>query len=98
MYYQSFLADIKGVEGLTDNVIDGNKQLIIKQENNKQQLDFNSYTTELKEINGLETVEILSNQAAFYTITKADVFSNLTTNLASSYFTFILDRYLLKTF
>ena len=52
------------------------------------------YITELGEVNGPETVGILHNYSAFYSITKVDVFNRLTKSLT---FTFN-DRYLSETF
>jgi hypothetical protein len=64
---------------------------------NGQWLESENYTTELGDINGIETMEILSNQSAFYSITKTDVF-NEKSNPDEPHSAFVLDRYLSEIF
>jgi hypothetical protein len=52
---------------------------------------------ELREVNSLEIIEILNNQAVFYMFTRADIFSQLVT-ITNLYFIFVFDRYLSENF
>ena len=72
-----------------------NEQLITDQENSKEWLDFDSFLTEHGEVNGLETVEILNNQATFHALTKSDIFNK---PAATSHTTFVIDRYSSESF
>ena len=47
--------------------------------------NFNSYITELEEVNKLETVAILNNYSVFYSLIKTDIFKLL---IKSSVFIF----------
>jgi hypothetical protein len=100
-YYQSFLAHYEGLEDLiddkVDNAVDEDEQLIAEWENSEKWLELDTYTTELGEIDGRETVQILANQAAFHAVTKTDVFNKLTETQETSS-AFMLDRYSSETF
>ncbi len=59
------------------------------------------FITKLGDINRRETVEILANQAVFYTVTKTDVFKSTdkqTGNLLGEYSVFTLNQYSLEIF
>jgi hypothetical protein len=51
----------------------------------EESYNFNSYITELEEVNGLETVAILNNHSIFYSLIKTDIFKLL---IESSVFIF----------
>jgi hypothetical protein len=100
---------IEGIEGLTSDTNDEtgheNEQLFADKDDSKKWLDFDTYTTELRDINRRETVEILANQAVFHAVTKTDVFKSTdkstnkqTGNLPGEYSAFTLDRYSSETF
>ncbi len=98
--YQNFVVQIEGIEGLTDNTNDEtrheNEQLFADEEDSEKWLEFDTFITELGDINGRETVEILANQAVFHAVTKTDVFKSTdkqTGNLPGEYSAFTLDRY-----
>jgi hypothetical protein len=63
-YFQSFLAQFEGVEGIPDNIPDDNdnndkketKQYLMEMESKTE-----NYLTELGEINGAQTVAILND-------------------------------------
>jgi hypothetical protein len=101
-HYQAFLADIEGVETVDtgDDTDTGSNteidQLITDWEDNKGITDLDVYTTEMGEINGPETVEILANQAVFYAVTKADIFSKPAQT--EPHLAFVLDRYSSESF
>jgi hypothetical protein len=100
-HYQSFLAHYEGLESLTET--DEDEQLITEWENSEQWLDFDTFTTELGEVDGRETIEILANQAVFHAVTKTDIFNRLTENLPEGQgqavsSAFVLDRYSSETF
>ncbi len=56
---------IEGIKGLTSDTNDKtgheNEQLFADEDDSEKWLDFDTYTTELRDINGRETVEILAN-------------------------------------
>ncbi len=96
---------IEGIKGLIDDTNkktnSENEQLFIDEEDSEKQLDFDTYITELRDINRRETVEILANQAVFYAVTKIDVFKSTdkqTGNLLGEYSAFTLNRYSSETF
>jgi hypothetical protein len=61
---------------------------------NEDFYDFNNYVTELREINGPETIAILNNYSVFYSFIKTDVF-----NLPAEPSAFTFDsQYFSKTF
>jgi hypothetical protein len=43
----------------------------------KRSYDFNSYITELREVNRSETVAILNDYSVFYSLTKTNIFKLL---------------------
>ncbi len=76
-YYQSFLSEFEGIEGLTDDVDDEmneTEQLLMDIELGDNKYDFDTYITKLREVNGLATVAILNDHSVFYSITKSNIF------------------------
>lgn len=81
-YYMQFLADHEGHEALDDGPVD---QMVADWEENMNiddsdydEFDENfNYTTAFGQINGPATVKILTNNAAFHAITKADPFGKV---------------------
>ena len=76
-YYQSFLIDYKGIKGLTEGIDNAEQFLTVieLEEYDKEQGNQKTYTTELRNINGPETVFILNNQSVFHFIIKANIFN-----------------------
>lgn len=94
-YYQSFLSQWEGVEGLTENDEQGEiQQLLAEMDHNEEYYGFDMYLTELGEVDGPETVGILRNYSVFHSLTKVDVFNG---PIEFSTFTFN-DRYSSETF
>jgi hypothetical protein len=63
-YFQSFLAQFKGVEGIPDNITDNddnNDKKETEQYLMEMESETENYLTELGEINSTQTVAILNN-------------------------------------
>jgi hypothetical protein len=50
------------------------EQLLMDIELGDNKYDFDTYITELGEVNGLATVAILNDHSVFYSITKSNIF------------------------
>ena len=88
-YFQSFLAQFEGVDALPkdDNDLNEAEQLLVQMEVEDEEAD--QFFTEYGQIDGLQTISVLSDQSVFHAVTKIDVFNEPTEN---SVFTFN-DRY-----
>ena len=96
-YYQSFLSQFEGVEGLTDDGLSETEQLLtdMEIEDYDNPADYpDQYLTELGEVDGIQTVAILNDQSTFHFITKSDIFNE---PKESSVFSFN-DRYSANVF
>ena len=70
-FYQSFLAQFEGVEGISDNdSTEDVEQCLMEMEINTE-----NYLTELGEVNGIQTVAVLNDQSTLYIITRKDFFN-----------------------
>ncbi|KAF8854920.1 hypothetical protein BDZ45DRAFT_627121 [Acephala macrosclerotiorum] len=70
-YYQSFLAQCEGVEGLEDERQTELDQLLMNME---MEDGYDNYVTELGEIDSTQTVAILNDQSTRHAITREDIF------------------------
>jgi hypothetical protein len=61
----SYVMQVEGIEGLIDDTNEKtngeNEQLFVDDEDSEKWLDFDTYITELRDVNGREIVEILAN-------------------------------------
>jgi hypothetical protein len=96
-YFQSFLAQFKGVEGITDNNnLDNDSTKEIEQCLMEMEIETKNYLTELGEINGTQIVAILNDQSTLYVVIRKDPFEEAEPNEMS---VFIFDNcYSLNTF
>jgi hypothetical protein len=93
-YFQSFLTQFKGVEGIPDNITNDNnnndkketEQCLIEIESKTK-----NYLTELREINGTQTVAILNDQSTLHVVTRKDPFDKLAEAEPNKTLTFTFD-------
>jgi hypothetical protein len=79
-YFQSFLAQFKGIEGIPDNITnndDNNDKKETEQCLMEMESKTENYLTELGEINSAQTVAILNDQSILHVVTKKDPFDEL---------------------
>ena len=92
-FYQSFLAQFEGVEGISDNdSTEDVEQCLMEME-----IDTENYLTELGEVNGIQTVAVLNDQSTLHIITRKDFFNEQRDPIETSVFTFD-NRYSSDTF
>jgi hypothetical protein len=83
-FYQSFLAQFEGVEGIFDNDSIGDVEQCLME----MEIDTENYLTELGEVNGVQTVAILNDQSTLHAIVRKDLFNELADSNETSAFTF----------
>ncbi len=90
-YYNSFLAQYEGIEGI-DNTTEPNSDQFLSMSIEDTWYDNEHFTTELGEVDGIQTVSILNDQSAYHVFTKHDTFVPEKQTTVNSAFTFN-DRY-----
>ena len=83
-FYQSFLAQFEGVEGISDNDSLGDVEQCLME----MEIEPENYLTELGEINGIRTVAILNDQSTLHAIIRKDLFNEPADPIKTSAFTF----------
>ncbi len=83
-FYQSFLAQFEGVEGIPDNDSIGDVEQCLME----MEIDTENYLTELGEVNGIQTVAILNDQSTLHAIIRKDPFNEPADSIETSAFTF----------
>jgi hypothetical protein len=75
-YFQSFLTQFKGVEGIPNNITNNDNDIKeIKQYLMEMEIKTENYLTELGEINGAQIVAILNDQSTLHMVTRQDPFN-----------------------
>lgn len=94
-YYQIFLSKCEGIEGISDDIgQNDNRQNELIQMLLEMEIEDEHYLTERGEINGIQTVVILNDQAVRHAVTGEDIFDTPPVLLVPDSFVFIFeDRY-----
>jgi hypothetical protein len=77
-YFQRFLTQFEGVEGIPDNTTDDDNDIKeMEQCLMEMEIKTENYLTELREINGTQIMAILNDQSTLHMVTRKDPFDKL---------------------